>query len=220
MSLRNQCGLSRFCGVETPLGSIAIDTETAKQLSLTDPNIFKFLSIDEDIKEHSLEMQFPFLYKIFGNNNIKLLPIQIGHFTDESKRKDAAKILSSSIPFLNQGSDVIFVISSDFCHYGTRFDYKPKFENLENSINENISVMDKEGFETLNSKDPVKCFMSYLDETGNTICGREPILLFLEILNRNRIDGEWTLIDYGQSNFLTSFNDHSVSYLSAAFREK
>ncbi len=220
MSFKNQCGLSRFSGVKTPLGSVEIDTETAKQLSSADPNIFKFLSIDEDIKEHSLEMQFPFLYKIFDNHTIKLLPIQIGHAFDESKRKDAAKILSSSIHSLNQSNDLIFVISSDFCHYGSRFDYQPKFENSENSINENISVMDKEGFETLNSKDPIKCFLNYLDETGNTICGREPILLFLEILNQNRIEGEWTLIDYGQSNFLTSINDHSVSYLAAAFRER
>lgn len=201
------------------MGSIKLDTETAKNLSQSAANLFKFLSSDEDIKEHSLEMQFPFLYKIYGNDNIKMLPIQVGHFSDDLKRKEAANILSTFLPSLHQTHEIVFVISSDFCHYGNRFDYKPKFEGSEISLNESISLMDKVGFDTLNSVDPIKNFKEYLDTTGNTICGREPILLFLELFNLNDIKGKWEMLDYAQSNFLTSINDHSVSYLAAVFSQ-
>ena len=196
---------------------IKIDCELAHDLSLNESELFKKLSADDDIKEHSLEMHFPFIYKIFKNENIKILPVQVGHFSDDVKRKEAARILSSLIPSLKFNDDVVFVISSDFCHYGNRFDYTPCFKNSKLNYSENISRMDKEGFDALNSEDPIKCFTYYLNTTGNTICGREPILLFLELLKLYKIEGKWNLIDYAQSNFITSLNDSSVSYLSAVF---
>ena len=211
----NQCGLSKFSSVETPLGDLKIDSEVALKLESKNSNLFTTLSSNDDLREHSLEMQFPFLYKLFNSENVRLIPIQVGKFSDPSKRREAAKIINEVIH--DDSSETLFIVSSDFCHYGARFDYFPELSNGEHSINEKISIMDKEGLRAFNDSDPIKAFASYLKSTENTICGQEAILLLLEILKQTHIKGQWSLIDYAQSNNLTSTNDSFVSYLAASF---
>ena len=212
----NQCALSKFSSVETPLGDIRIDFDVARKLEKKASNLFTTLSLDDDLKEHSLEMHFPFIYKLFETCDINLIPIQVGYFSDPVKRRDAAKIIAEVVPHVDS-SETLFIVSTDFCHYGARFDYFPKFLNKKHSINENISIMDKEGLKTLEDSDPINAFKSYLKTTGNTICGQEAILLLLEILKHLKFNGSWCLVDYDQSNDLVSSKDSSVSYLAASF---
>lgn len=214
--LENRCALSKFSNVESPLGDIKIDLDICRKLETRASHLFSALSSDDDLKEHSLEMQYPFIYKIFKNTNMNLVPMQVGYFSDPLKRREAAKDIVESISNVDS-RDILFIVSSDFCHYGGRFDYLPKFSNIEYSLNENISIMDKEGLAALNEVDPIRAFTDYLKATENTICGREAILLLLEILNQFQIKGNWKLADYAQSNLLTSTKDSSVSYLAAAF---
>ena len=70
--LQNSCAVSPFSAVQTPLGNIKIDCELAHDLSLNESELFKKLSADDDIKEHSLEMHFPFIYKIFKNESTRM----------------------------------------------------------------------------------------------------------------------------------------------------
>lgn len=214
--LKNQCSISSFSCVQTPVGDIKIDIDIRERLIVASEGIFKISSRDDDLEEHSLEMQYPFISKIFNGKNIKILPIQVGQFSDAKQREYAAENLLKCIDDI-VSQDVLFVVSTDFCHYGPRFDYKPMFKESSLSLNENISILDHTALDTLNDSDPITAFTDYIKITGNTICGREPILLLHEILNRSRIKGRWELIEYDQSNFLTSSNDHSVSYLSAIF---
>lgn len=215
--LKNQCAVSNFHSVQTPIGDIEIDIEINENLVNSNENVFKISSHDDDVQEHSLEMQYPLIAKVFDKNQTKILPILVGQFSDTFKRKHAAEILLKCIPNLDS-KNVLFVISSDFCHYGNRFNYKPDFKESKLSPNENISNLDHYGFDTLNDSQPITAFTDYLKSTGNTICGKEPILLFLEVLKQTKIEGRWELIDYAQSNLLTSSSDHSVSYLSAIFK--
>lgn len=213
--LRNQCAVSIFSHVQTPIGDLEIDSEV--KIRLSDSSHFEILSPEEDKEEHSLEMLFPFISKMLDANITKILPIQVGYFTDPSIRRFVAShILRSiySIPF----EDVIFAISSDFCHYGSRFEYMPKFPESKQSLNESISILDRKGFDTLNEPLPMQAFTEYLDLTNNTICGRGPILLFLEIIYLAKLNGHWELIDYAQSNIVKSVNDNCVSYLGALFK--
>jgi AmmeMemoRadiSam system protein B len=215
--LKNQCAISAFSSVQTPVGDIEIDIDIRERLVAASGEIFKISSRDDDLKEHSLEMQYPFIAKVFNGNNVRILPIQVGQFSDAMQRKYAAENLLKCIANIDS-QDVMFVVSSDFCHYGPRFDYKPIFKESNLSLNENISILDQKALDTLNSSDPINAFTDYLKITGNTICGREPILFLHEIFNQSSIKGRWELIDYAQSNFLTSSNDNSVSYLSAIFK--
>lgn len=214
--LKNQCSISNFLSVQTPIGDIEIDIKVRESLLNSCADIFKISSKEDDINEHSLEMQYPFISKVFGKTKTKILPILVGNFLDNFKRQNAAEtLLKCTANFSSK--DVLFVISSDFCHYGSRFDYKPSFEGSNLSLNENISILDHNGFDNLNDSDSIAAFTDYLKFTGNTICGREPILLFLQILRTSNIKGRWELIDYSQSNILNSTDEHSVSYLSAVY---
>lgn len=180
------------------------------------PNLFTFLSPEDELKEHSLEMHFPLIHKLFGESNINVIPIQVGHFSDSSKLKETANCIAELVPNISS-NEVLFIVSSDFCHYGHRFDFNPKFSNTF-SISENISRMDKKALTALNCNDPIESFKMYLRDTQNTVCGREAIILLLEILKKCSIAGKWHLIDYAQSNSIISLNDSSVSYLAASFK--
>ncbi|CAL8576690.1 hypothetical protein XPA_002556 [Xanthoria parietina] len=82
----------------TPLGPIPLDTTTLATLRST--NEFSALPLDADEAEHSL------------------IPILIGNTTPSTERKYGS-LLS---PYLADPTS-IFIISSDFCHWGTRFGY-------------------------------------------------------------------------------------------------
>lgn len=78
------------------------------------------LAADED--EHSIEMQLPFIAKVMeskGQNGFKIVPILVGSLSNE-KEYLYGQILSKY--FLQPGN--VFVISSDFCHWGQRFSFQ------------------------------------------------------------------------------------------------
>ena len=56
-----KCLLSQAATVETPFGSIAVDTEINSQLALTSSPLIGIMDAPVDAAEHSLEMQFPFV---------------------------------------------------------------------------------------------------------------------------------------------------------------
>lgn len=131
----------------------------------------------------------------------------------QSSRLDIAQKLSSTLGDLK---DVLFVISSDFCHYGQRFEY----HRFKDDISARIKELDLAGFQAISTNNP-DTFQQYLSTTGNTICGREPLLLFLTLLSKYKSTCSWKLLSYSQSNEISSQSDRldrldsSVSYLSA-----
>lgn len=64
-------------------------------------------------------MHMPYLRKMLGEN-IKVVPIIVGSI-------DAKTALSLGKTFAGYFDDqnTVFVISSDFCHWGDHFDYQP-----------------------------------------------------------------------------------------------
>lgn len=82
--------------------------------------------------------------------------------------------------------DTLFIISSDFCHWGEDFDYTP-FENLDKPEDEGtfiwefIQALDLGGIETISNHEH-EAFYRYCEETKNTICGRHPIGVLLATL--------------------------------------
>ena len=93
--------------------------------------------------------------------------------------KELPKYANALLPyFLDE--QTIFIVSSDFCHWGERFDYVHQYPD-ETVIHKSIERLDREGMAKIESQSSA-AFQSYLDETKNTICGRQPILLLLAIL--------------------------------------
>ena len=105
--------------------------------------------------------------------------------------------------FVNERN--LFVISSDFCHWGQRFGFTHKYEEFkEAEIHKSIEKLDKVGMGHIESQD-LPAFQNYLDQTQNSICGQNPIQLLLSIINEAAKENYGTqFLKYDQSEPVTS----------------
>jgi len=202
--------LSPLSEYETPLGNVPLDRETIAELEST--HQFQGLTVHEEEEEHSLEMHLPYIAKIMGKRDYKLVPIMVGSVSKESEEK-YGKLLS---PYLDDPA-TIFVVSSDFCHWGSRFQFTP-YDETKGPIYKSIEAMDSEGIQNIESGDP-ESFGKYLKQTKNTICGRHPISILLWALQYNKQKYTIQGVHYAQSSKCTSAKDSSVSYASIIVRE-
>ncbi|KAK7058928.1 hypothetical protein VNI00_001552 [Paramarasmius palmivorus] len=217
------CALSPCDAYATPLGDLEIDKETVEELKKTGK--FEEFTKGEDEDEHSLEMHLPYVRKVFGDQ-VKIVPIVVGAITTESE-KEYGKLLA---PYL-EADDTFFVVSSDFCHWGTRFSYTFYYPSpdadgqgirlsssaqLSSSypIHQSIRKLDHEAIDILTGPQSHDEFAEYLRRTKNTICGRHPIGVLLGALSGNdQAKIEW--VRYKQSSECETLRDSSVSYASA-----
>ncbi|MCO5565805.1 hypothetical protein L7F22_019480 [Adiantum nelumboides] len=122
------CMLTKCKEYGTPIGDLSVDQSIIQELRETGKfDGFMSRQVDED--EHSIEMHLPYIRKVFENQNIKIVPILVGSISD-SKENSFGKLLA---PYLKRRK-TLFVISSDFCHWGSRFRYTHYQANLEEDI--------------------------------------------------------------------------------------
>ncbi|KAI9207081.1 putative dioxygenase [Polychytrium aggregatum] len=180
----NGCALSRCDEYETPLGNLKIDKDAIA--SLMQSKLFTYMTLEVDEDEHSIEMQLPFLFKIMERNTrpFAVVPVLIGAI-DSKKEAVYGKLLA---PYLNE-PNTLFIISSDFCHWGQRFRYTFKDADAERGdpIYKSIERLDRRGMDAIETLDP-KQFADYLRETDNTICGRHPIGVLLNAIQHAGAD--------------------------------
>ena len=69
-----------------------------------------------DEAEHSLEMHIPYIKKVLPD--VKLVPIMVGNLNSKLEKEYGIKLA----PYLADDTN-LFVISSDFCHWGSNFDF-------------------------------------------------------------------------------------------------
>ena len=179
-----------------------------------DYNNITHFKVYQDEDEHSLEMQYPYIAKIMSNyrDNFKIVSVIVGDVTLDHSR-EYAQVFQ---PYLNDPGTV-FVISSDFCHWGSRFDYSYG-ANDSVPIWQSITNLDRLGMDEIESLNPER-FDQYLRKTRNTICGRRPIMLLLATieLHRKRLPQSkcsFKFLDYSQSSKCFRKSDSSVSYAS------
>ena len=92
----------------TPLGGLKIDSEFTKELLGKDPEIsFEKKAFE---KEHSVEVQLPFLERSL--NNFKIVPIVLGDLSYATCQK-LAMVLKNAI---GNRKDVLVVVSTDLYH--------------------------------------------------------------------------------------------------------
>ena len=90
-------------------------------------------------------MHCPYIRKIFAGRDISFLPIMVGQVPKRhlGKYGEALKNL-----FLDERT--LFVISSDFCHWGDNFDYKPMMPGFSSKeIYKSIEALDKKGMDLI-----------------------------------------------------------------------
>ncbi|KAJ1546601.1 hypothetical protein HK405_006995 [Cladochytrium tenue] len=151
-----------------------------------------------------------------------IVPILVGSISN-AKEALYGNLLA---PYLLR-KNVFFIISSDFCHWGSRFRHTPK--SPPTPVHEHIEAVDRAGMRLIEALDTAG-FADYLRSTKNTICGRHPIAVFLHAIATARDelsargaappDPDFFLrfVHYEQSSRALSDRDSSVSYASAVCR--
>jgi AmmeMemoRadiSam system protein B len=276
---------------ETPLSEtpLPLDLETIKELSTLSATAgsrtIKFTTMSQpvDEAEHSAEMQLPYVHRLLQNlypnqpesSYPPLVPIMVGS-TNPATEAALGEMLA---PYIADKSNA-FVISSDFCHWGSRFGYtyylpdapspaisplmlpngvRGEFTTAKESVNEDVHKMPTLGqgqqlkssskipktgpliFESIAHADRAcMCaiatgehaeFLRVLRDTGNTVCGRHPIGVFmagveeLERLEQEKEKGvdnngggtrrRFRFMRYERSSDAETVRDSSVSYVSA-----
>lgn len=92
-------------------------------------------------------MHLPYVQKVFADggkaDQVKIVPMMVGDIP-EAKYKAYAKLL---LP-LFMDEKTVFVVSSDFCHWGERFRYQHKFDD-EPIIHKSIEKLDRQGMQLI-----------------------------------------------------------------------
>jgi AmmeMemoRadiSam system protein B len=190
-------------GLATPLGVARIDTVAAARLfesAVVQPVTEPFS------REHSVEMQLPFLQVV--DPALRVVPLLIGATNDSEVLGEIAAALDG----LDDG-ETLFVVSSDFTHYGARFDYRPFPPRSEQTVAAELRRLDFGAIEPIARGDG-EAFREYVETTGITICGRGPIACLLALAES--LAGE--LLSYHTSLEQTGDYEHSVSYVAMGFR--
>ncbi|EFN54834.1 hypothetical protein CHLNCDRAFT_48888 [Chlorella variabilis] len=226
------CLLSPADAYATPLGSATIDAEVYAELRATGK--FQELKAAADEAEHSLELHLPYIVHMMAGRPFTLVPIVVGAISAESEAA-YGRLLA---PYLDDSSN-LFIVSSDFCHWGKRFSYtfydpaqasaaggggqgrpgRGQQQQLSGGallgpIHASIERLDRQGMALIEAQDAAG-FTAYLKQHGNTICGRHPTALLLHALRHCATKHSVRFTKYDQSHRCTTEQDSSVSYASA-----
>jgi len=177
---------------ETPLGRMKVDTEASDRLV----KLESLVTVDPGAHrlEHSLEVQLPFLQRIYGDS-VPILPISLV-FQDI----DTARALSSALARLLKGRRAVLVASSDLTHYESAEVARKK----DTSLLQNVLKMDLAGF------------YSTLDRLNVTACGFGAIATVMETARSLGLSRP-ELLKYASSGDTTGDNLQVVGYGALRF---
>jgi len=195
----------------TPFSDLKADIEFAKVLEATaEQNSGIKINNKAHEKEHSIEVQLPFLQFVNKDHmkTMKMLAIMVSH---DVNIKKLAEDIKAAIKLTKK--TVCFITSSDFTHYGENFGFTPFIYNIKESLLE----MDNGAIETIKKLDS-SVFLNYVKKTGATICGTLPIALMIDIIWQDVSDVH--LLSYYTSVDITEGKDysHSVGYAAMVFK--
>jgi len=208
------CALSSLTKYKTPLYDLTVDQQVYNELYAS--GHFETMSVSADEDEHSIEMHLPYIAKVMEDfrENFTIVPILVGSLTPE-KESLYGRILA---PYLAD-PQCLFVISSDFCHWGQRFRYT-YYDRSSGEVWQSIQKLDKQGMNLIETLNP-SAFTEYLKKYGNTICGRHPIGVLLNAISslqktHNSHRMLLKFLQYAQSSRCYTSQDSSVSYAAAS----
>lgn len=185
---------------QTPLGEVKVDKQLARKIGKASNEI-----VIDDLPhsyEHSIEVQLPFLQKVFKDP--KIVPITVpAHKSTPDACEGVGKAIRDSIADKN----VLVVASSDMTHFGAGYGFKPVDTNVLKWVKEADGRVIK-AIENMN-------YLQALSAARKTtVCGAGPVCIAMNIL-KNNVVGK--LIDYSTSYDVSKTSDAIVGYASIAF---
>ncbi|KAL7022424.1 hypothetical protein ACKWTF_012239 [Chironomus riparius] len=207
-----KCALTICKKYQTPLYDLKIDSGVVAELDATKE--FQWMDMKTDEDEHSIEMHLPYIAKVMEDfkDQFTIVPVLIGSFSPEVE-----KVYGDIFAKYLADPQNLFVISSDFCHWGSRFRYQ-HYDKSAGPIWKSIENLDKSGMDLIETLNP-ESFTTYLKKYENTICGRHPIGIFLQSIKslmKQNYQLSFKFLRYAQSNKCNNQNDSSVSYASGS----
>ncbi|MGA9531010.1 MAG: AmmeMemoRadiSam system protein B [Candidatus Babeliales bacterium] len=195
------CIFPSFTRYKTALGTCTIGT--------LDPSIQSLpfcSSQDEPFKqEHAIEIQLPLIQTYFPKATV--IPLLVGALND----REITQLANALRPY---SKNSLFIISSDFTHYGARFSYTP----FTDMVIERIKKHDNKTIREIMNLNPVT-FKQALVSSDANICGAKPLRILLELLKNEPLVQPY-LIAYDTSNTQTHTTDTVVSYASIIFNKE
>jgi AmmeMemoRadiSam system protein B/AmmeMemoRadiSam system protein A len=201
----NGIALPFYTTYQTSLGNLTVDTGIVQELAK-----HELFAVNRGIwsKEHSLEIQLP-LVQEYLNPEVQIVPMIVGS-VPMNKLKELADALA---PYVTP--ETLIIVSSDFTHYGPRFGFMPFAQSAQ--VQEDIKALDHRFIDAILHKKAVDV-AALLQQTGITVCGAMPILLFKLLQEKNLWPNVHTkLIDYNSSKAVSPEGPDSVSYAAIIF---
>lgn len=201
------CYLSAARSVETPFGSLDVNTKIIDQLIESNPQYFSKMTKDIDEAEHSLELQFPLIKYVFKDKQIQIVPILVGTLNLENE-KAIASVLS---PLILQ-KKALFIISSDFIHFGELFNFTI-MSDPSNTLTSQLEYYDKKCLSIISEFNPTH-FRYFIDEIRGSVCGCYGISLILNICQSNFKAQKYYRSELSE---IRNHTDFSISYIAIGF---
>jgi AmmeMemoRadiSam system protein B len=188
----------------TPLGDVPLDLEACSKL--VDNKGFAGVA-GTDRREHSLEVQLPFLQRRAGD--FELVPLLCDVITDEQIDGFAEAIA----PLVDDRT--LILASSDFTHYGPNFGFIPFRDNVKATLDNWL----EEACGLIAGRD-LEGFSRHCTDKRDTICGRIPVKILLATLNKLDRPPEGKVLDMYLSGDLSKNYANSVSYGAVGFFDR
>ena len=176
----------------TPLGEVAVDTETARKLIEASER----LVFDRKVHsvEHSIEVELPFLQRLYPDG-FSFVPIVIGRHTAENM--DA---LSSALISVLSGKKVLIVASSDMSHY-------PPYEQANRIDRQTLAAIETLDPEQVRWSE-VQALAEDIPNLGTTLCGGDAVQVVMRVSQALGVNQATTLM-YANSGD-TPFGDREA----------
>ena len=176
---------------ETPFGPVAVAQECAAAVALGSRQIQTHPTAH--VREHSLEMQLPFLARVLPDADI--VPLVMGY-----QRRDTAYALGDAVAAAVKGRKAALVASTDLSHYQTA----ATAAKLDARVIQQVAAFDPGGL------------MSLLETFPEHACGGGPTVAVMraaQLLGAS----DARVLKYGDSGDVSGDKEAVVGYLAAAF---
>ena len=181
---------------DTPLGPAVIDREAAQAIAAASPVVQPLASAHR--REHSLEMQLPFLKHVLPD--VPIVPLLMGY-----QERETITELGAALASAMKGRRALIVASTDLSHF---FD-APTAQSLDARVQEAVAAFDPESFLELFERYPSH-------ERGRYVaCGGGPAISVL-LAARALGASDARVLRYGHSGEISGDLSGVVGYMAAA----
>jgi AmmeMemoRadiSam system protein B len=177
-------------GFDTPLGLAAIDKELTTALAAITP----LVSVRPDVhaREHSLELQLPFLKRVLPEAAI--VPVLMGH-----QRRETCRAVGDALGHVLTGRNGLLIASTDLSHYHDA----ATAARLDGIVVDRIAQFDVEGLQDA------------LERRPEHACGGGPLVA---VMRAAALLGarDAVVLDYADSGDVSGDKTSVVGYVAAA----